>query len=41
MSSVSMLRRAGAKGVMDRCRKIRNIVSFKGGAMDTRAIVNR
>jgi len=39
--AVSMLRRASARGVMDRCRKIRKVVSFAKGRTDTRAIVNQ
>ena len=36
-----MLRRASAKGVMDRCRKIRKVVSFDRGRTDTRSIVDQ
>jgi len=41
MNRVSRLQRASAKGVMDRCRKIRKVVSFDRGRTDTRAIVEQ
>ena len=41
MKYVSRLRRASAKGVMDRCRKIRKVVSFDRGRTGTRSIVDQ
>jgi len=39
--TVSRLRRASAKGVMDRCRKIRKLVSFDRRRTDTRSMVDQ